>query len=352
MQSAVGRWLEVMDRYYLCDFIGAGGSAFKLLLTQDDGQTQEALSGLRDLADQHGYWFFRVSASETRVDLIEQIFFQITRQIEWHSLVSQDAANFLQRLDYVLPDGTRLSDIEAIADASGCDEHELKKRIREKTIEEIVQDREMCKEFRTALARSREAQFFPGGVTPSEADTLLAWLQGRQVNSAALRRLSIYSPIGRHNARDMLTALARWLAKHHGKSMVLGMDLSALLAVRPRRRSTGPAYGPGEVATTTPAETTDAAPLSLDYTRAQFLDACEVLRQFIDDTDELTHCLICCVAPSELETGKKRKLQDEYPALHNRLVNEVRDREKTNVLAAMVRAGDVAPQAEVESDGR
>ena len=117
----------------------------------------------------------------------------------------------------------------------------------------------------------------------------------------------------------MLSALSHWLAKSLGTGLVIGIDLHALLS------SPAP-----EDCRQTPA---------LRYSRSALLDAYEVIRQFIDQTDDITHCLICAVAPEEIETDEKRSIF-KYYALQSRLLSEVHDVDRQNLLAAMVRIDD------------
>jgi hypothetical protein len=72
------------------------------------------------------------------------------------------------------------------------------------------------------------------------------------------------------------------------------------------------------------------------YSKAAVLDAYEVLRQFIDATDELRGVLILAIVPPELMTNETRGLP-EYAALHLRVADEVRDRRRANPFAALVR---------------
>jgi hypothetical protein len=317
MELLIGEWLDVIDRYYLSDLIVSGGSAFKLLVAGPDGATAGALDRLRELAERQGCLYAGVSAAETRIDRIDNVLFAITRQIDWGSLMAKDARDFLDNHHYRLPNGADLSDVEAIAQASGRTADDFRGDVGRATARDIVLDRAMCKEFRTALAHLRNAQFFPRNVTPSDTEVLSGWLRGEKVSSAALRNLQIYSKIDRRNARDVLRALAHWLGKSQGKGLVIGIDLSALLTVRPR------GIRPEDFG-------------SESYSRIALLDAYEVLRQFIDETDEIDHCLICACAPPGIRTDEKRSLE-KYLALWNRLVNEVHDLERQNPLAAMVR---------------
>lgn len=329
MGSPVGRWLEVLDRFYLREFVASGGSAFKLLLTQDEDQTEEALRGLRDLADKHGYFYAQISAAKTRIDLIHEIFFEVARQVDWLELAERDAVDLIKALGYVVPNNVPLTDLRTIARTNGVEESDISLAIRRVTSRDIAEDRAMCKDFRVAMMHLRASRFFETNVTPTEADTLVGWLRGEKVGLAALRQLRIYSRIGRHNARDMLNSLTHWLAKSGSKGVLIGMDLAALLYDRRPMEPEG----------------------ALHYRRVRFLDACEVLRQFIDDTDELTHCLICCIGPSALETHEKQSFF-KYAALAHRLIDEVRDLNRPNPLAAMVRVRDLAQSSEANTDGR
>ena len=72
------------------------------------------------------------------------------------------------------------------------------------------------------------------------------------------------------------------------------------------------------------------------YTRSTVLDTYEVLRQFIDDTDEMSHLIVMAVAGPGLLDDPKRSV-DNYTALKLRIVDEVRDRNRANPLNAMVR---------------
>ncbi|MHB9035026.1 MAG: BREX system ATP-binding domain-containing protein [Armatimonadota bacterium] len=318
MESTMTDWLGVVDKYYLSDFIESGGSAFKLVLTHGKQSVPIVLDKIQALAESQGYIYVGVSATETRIDRIDQLFFAVARQIDWNTMIAMDAVNFLRGRDYEIPESIEPGNTVAIAEANGCDQEDLLKDIRRATKQEITRDRRMCKEFRTAISQLRSALFFPRNVTPSDAETLSGWMRGEKVSAAALRDLRIYSKIGRHNAREMLIALAHWLAKSVGMGLVIGLDLRGLLHIGPSDTSDNP---------------------SLRYSRAALLDSYEVIRQFIDETDEITHCLICAVAPSDIVTDEKKSIF-KYYALQSRLLSEVHDVECQNMLAAMVHVGD------------
>lgn len=72
------------------------------------------------------------------------------------------------------------------------------------------------------------------------------------------------------------------------------------------------------------------------YSKAATLDAYELLRQLIDDTDDLCGVLAIAVIPPELVTDEARGLS-AYSALQLRVADEVRDRRRPNPFAALVR---------------
>ena len=73
------------------------------------------------------------------------------------------------------------------------------------------------------------------------------------------------------------------------------------------------------------------------YSGPALLDAYEVLRQFIDGTDEMECCLIVVLASKEfLDLDDRRGLR-RYEALKLRIWDEVRDRQRQNPLASLVR---------------
>lgn len=66
------------------------------------------------------------------------------------------------------------------------------------------------------------------------------------------------------------------------------------------------------------------------------LDAYELLRQFIDGTDEMEGLLVIVLASKDFLNDDKRGLRG-YDALKLRIWDEVRDRQRQNPLASLVR---------------
>ena len=311
-------WASVIDREYLAQFVPAGGAASKIAIAPiantDDGASPRSLLALETAAQEGGFVVARVAARSTKVQMIDQIFFAVARQIDWADLsrrwlLKQFAAGGFE----VAPDQD-LTDLEALAQTQGMSKTDLMGAAQRWIWNEILRDTRLDKDFRTAMAMLAQSALNPGNVSPSDAEVIGRWLRGERYSLSTLKRLQIYSKIARHNARRILSSLALWLHINGHAGLVLSLDTNALWDDSPR----------------------DAANQSLRYTRNAVLDFYEVLRQFIDETDATEHFLLLVAAPPEFWTHPKKGV-DQYTALKMRVADEVRDAARANPLNAAVR---------------
>ena len=112
----------------------------------------------------------------------------------------------------------------------------------------------------------------------------------------------------------MLAYLSHWLKVSGQSGLVLAVDISSFL--RDNRAPEGDA--------------------SLFSSTSAVVDGYEVLRQFIDSTDELQNCLIVVFAPPEFLSNEQRGVR-KYDALYLRIWDEVRDQRKMNPLSSLIR---------------
>ncbi|RJP17728.1 MAG: hypothetical protein C4520_15700, partial [Candidatus Abyssobacteria bacterium SURF_5] len=75
---------------------------------------------------------------------------------------------------------------------------------------------------------------------------------------------------------------------------------------------------------------------TLYYSPSATVDVYELLRQFIDGTDEVDGLLVVVIAPIEFMNDERRGL-NRYLALKLRISNEVQDQQMQNPLAALNR---------------
>jgi transposase-like protein len=245
--------------------------------------------------------------------MIDQIFFAISRSIAWADVAAECVRAAYERASFPAPDGADLA-VVRVARHHDVDVPELYRSVRRLLERKLLGSPLVAPEMGRAMMRLSQAQLGAGDVDPGEPEAVLAWLRGELRTIAALRPALIYSRIGRHNARSMLASAAALLAAQQ-RTLVLYLDLARLAEARrpPAQARTG-----------------------LYYSKAAVLDAYEVLRQFIDATDELRAVLVVAVVPPDLMTDESRGLP-AYSALRLRVADEVRDRRRANPFAALVR---------------
>jgi hypothetical protein len=207
--------------------------------------------------------------------------------------------------------------LEAIASNYRVDPRELKRDIDRQLQEQVQRDYAMVGEFRTAMLRLCQAQLHSGQVVDAEHAAVLDWLRGDLRQVSVLKSALIFRRIGRHNARHMLFSLAHWLAVNDRSGLALVLDIRRLgFARRPAPEERQGYY----------------------YTKAALLDAYEVLRQLVDNTDEMANCAVVVVGSPAFLSDTPRGL-DAYQALKLRIFDEVRDRNRDNPYSSLVRLG-------------
>jgi hypothetical protein len=316
MGVALTEWVELLRDEYLAEFVASGGAAVKLAVAPPD-RAPETLDAVAAAAEDQGYRVVQVDSAQTRVHMIDRLFHAVARQIDWDALTDRYLRALLRDQGIQVEEGRALREMDAIADANGRLKPDLLAEINRLITNRVLEDFSLSREFRTAVAMLCWGQINPQNVSPTDAEIIKQWLVGEKCSLAALKRMQIYQRISRQNARMLLLSLAVWLHEVGGPGLVLLLDLNAVV--------TDFAVGVNPVR----------------YTRTTVLDTYEVLRQFIDETDEMEYMMVVAVAGPGLVDDPRRGV-DNYTALKLRTSDEVRDRDRPNPLNAMVRL-DVAP---------
>lgn len=313
---ATGEYTDFLDREYFDSYVAGGGAAVKFVVANDDAHAQAFSTSTRERAEAAGYLAARIAATTTRVHMMDQVFFDLAGQVDWDALAARAVRGALAATAHPAPEGGSTS-IEAVAAHHGVDPSELSRDVNRELQQRIYRDYAMVQEFRTAMLRLCQAQLATGQVTEAEHAAVLDWLRGSLRQISVLRSATIFRRIGRHNARHMLFSLAHWLAANGMTGLYLELDVRRLgFARRPKPDERDGLY----------------------YTKAALLDAYELLRQLVDNTDELSHCCVVVVASPELVSDQNRGL-DAYQALKLRIYDEVRDRNRDNPYSSLVRVG-------------
>ncbi|MGH8921367.1 MAG: BREX system ATP-binding domain-containing protein, partial [Acidimicrobiales bacterium] len=281
-------YAEFLGREYLRGYVDAGGAAVKFAVAPEDGAavlTRE----LGEVARAAGYLVATVDGSETRMHLLEQVFFAVAGQVDWDGLAAVTVGAAATAAGYPPPGSGDLS-LDRLADHHRVDSRELKRDLDRELQARVYRDYAMVQEFRIAMLRLCQAQLRTGQVADAEHAAVLDWLKGELRQISVLKSALIFRRIARHNARQLLFSLAHWLAVNGHAGLVLVLDGHRLgLARRPSPEDRRGHY----------------------YTKTSLLDAYEVLRQLVDNTDELAHCFVVFLGAPELLTDHNRGL-DAY----------------------------------------
>jgi hypothetical protein len=310
-------YVDFFGREYLDSYVTHGGAAVKFVVAAADHDAEQFSRTVHERAAASGYVAARVDAASTRIHMMDQLFFAVASQVDWDGLAAHAVRAAMAAVAHPVPEGSSDVTVGAVAARYDVDPSELSRDVNRELQHRISRDYAMVRDFRTAMLRLCQAQMATGQVTEAEHAAVLDWLRGELRLITLLRSAMIFRRIGRHDARQMLFSLAHWLSANGRAGLLLELDVRRLgFARRPRLEEREGNY----------------------YTKASLLDAYELLRQLVDNTDELSHCCVVVVAAPEFLSDPNRGL-DAYQALKLRIYDEVRDRFRDNLYSSLVRLG-------------
>src|SRR5688572_29387043 len=118
MHTDLHEWLEVVRREYLQDFIRDGGAAVKF--TVASGADRAALRvNLHDLAASEGFLFAAIDAATTKSHMIEHLFHDVARQVDWDELAYLFLARIVAENALQMPSERSEFSLRAIAELNG-----------------------------------------------------------------------------------------------------------------------------------------------------------------------------------------------------------------------------------------
>lgn len=307
-------WIDVIRKEYLQDFIKRGGAAVKFVISDKEVRNELFNMKLRKMAEEENYFYALVNAVSTKVHMIDKIFHEVACQVDWDTLAHHFITQIFKEKGLNLPERREDINMHQIALLNGLEEKFLRRDLQRWIEKKIYRDFEMSQEFRIAMMRLCLDQLDTTGPSSFLINAVKEWLRGELRLIKDLKEALIFQKIARHNARHMLFSLAHWLKINGINGIILGLDISRYMV---SKRSKDPDDG-------------------FFYSIPAVLDAYEVLRQFIDGTDEIENCLIVVFSTRDFLSDDKRGL-NRYDALKLRIWDEVRDRHRQNPLASLIR---------------
>jgi hypothetical protein len=315
---AADKWVGFLETEYLQSYVKAGGAAIKFAVPLEDELVQRLVPSIEARAAQLGYIVAHIDSGETRVHMIDQLFFAIAQQVPWRESVRRVVEDIAAEEGYAPANPGNEPYLRRLAETNGLDPSFLRMELRRKISQQVFRHRDLAKDFRVAMTHLAVAELGGAeeGVTVYSA--ILDWLCGRNRSVSAVKPYQIFSRITRANARFLLESLLVWLASAGYAGLTLVIDLQRVSVARNPRDEL------------------------VYYTKAGVLDAYELLRQFIDATDRLRNCLIVVVPHRDfLDEDFLGRGIGAYEALKFRIYDEVRDRRLVNPMASLVRVTSV-----------
>ncbi len=255
----------------------------------------------------------RINASQTKLHMIQDIFFAISRSLDWSAMAQEFVEVLVTKNGYEWPRPGGSVALEGIAAHNTVDKLLFRRELNRWLTEEIMRDRSMTQDFQIAMTQLCLMRLEPDGSNIGVTAPVLEWLRGELRAIGVLRQAYITARITRHNGRAMLRSLCRWLRLCGRQGLCLVLDIRRVLHV-----GAAPAEG-------------------LRYTAAAVIDAFEVLRQLIDDAETFEGLLVVVLADETLTGLDPKRSLNAYDALKMRVWDDVRATGRDNPLATLVR---------------
>ncbi len=307
-------WLRFVESEYLSTFVRAGGSAIKFAVPLHEPLRAELLSGLAATADQSGYLVAGVNAAETKVHMIDELFFRTAEQIPWRGLCRRIIAQTAVDSGYAWIETGEGPLHRDLAERNGADPQMLLLDLKKALWSNLAKQSNLTRDFRAAITHLCIAELAGGADGATATKALTDWLSGRNRAASAVKPFHIFRKINRANGRHFFESLANCVRFAGFPGLVLLLDAQRLALPRNPRDN------------------------ALFYSKAALLDAYEVLRQFIDATGQLNGCLLAIVPDPAFLEDPARGIS-AYEALKFRVFDEVRDKRLVNPMASLARIG-------------
>ena len=308
-------WLDATTSNYLEDFVPAGGSAVKFAVAMGEVSTSEITFGVAERAQGLGFLTATVDSSHVKIGSIERVLCAISEQIDLYDLIDKLIVNLMADQHWIAPVPGPEPLAERLAASNGVDAASIALLVRPALVERIFRSDQIAQDMRTAVMGLANERLVGGDSMVTAFSTIGEWLTGTLNKISSVRNYQIHSKVNRSNARFLFESLLQVIKLAGIPGLVVTIDISRFLSSEKQSDQ-------------------------INYAKASLLDAYEVLREFVDATDDLENFLMVIAAPmSFLDTNTKGRGLGRYPALYNRVYDEVRDRNLTNPLSALVRVG-------------
>ncbi len=322
---ALQEWLQVIDEEYLSTFVADGGASVKFAVPSSEKSKEDLYEKVKIRCRKSDYLFIEVNAEVARAHMPQDIFFTLARQVDWRLLarrmILRMAAGQGYRVDGIYPHknidafGDEINVFDAIANANDLEASFVIREIRPKIQNAVFKNTKMTRDFRVCMSQLCLQEDIRGEYT---GQPLLDWLKGDNMRISGVRPFAIHTSINRNTARYFIESALYWIQHVGYAGTVVMFDNSRVTLAR--NPKDGLRY----------------------YTRPMTMEHYELLREFVDGVDRLTGALLVVVSNHRfLDDGSDRGTRGYgiYQALRTRVMDDVRDRNRVNPAASLVRLG-------------
>ena len=313
----LGDWLQVIDAEYLSSFVCNGGASVKFAVTPDELKA-DLYTAAKARCEELDYLFVQLEAAHMRVHMPQDIFFKFASQVDWRLLarrmilrLSDERGYRISGIDPLTTDNV----FDAIAKANDLESQFVLREIRPRLLNDIMRNPKMAKDFRVGMTQLCLEEDTRREYT---GQPLLDWLTGSNMRISGVRPYAIYTGINRNTARHFIESALYWIRHVGYAGTVMLLDNSRVTVARNPRD--GLRY----------------------YTRAMAMEHYELLREFIDGVDRLAGALLVVVTNRDFlddRSDRRSRGYGIYEALRTRVMDDVRDRNRVNPIASLVRLG-------------
>ena len=313
---ALADWFETIEGEYLSTYVREGGSSVKFAVAPKAVKV-DFYAEMEVRCKSLDYEFIKLDAKDVtmRAYMPQDIFFGLARQVDWRRLARSLILSIASQRGYQIEgvDPSAEGVFDAIAEANRLDPDFVIGEIRPGIQNAVARNKHMARDFRVCMSHLCLEEYIRGDYN---GKPLLDWLRGYNTRISNVRPFSIYTSINRTTARYFIESALFWIHYAGRAGTVILLDNSRVTVAR--NPKDGWKY----------------------YTRAMTLEHYELLREFIDRVDQLTATLLVVVTNSDfLDESPLRRSRGYgiYPALQTRVMDDVRDRNRVNPLASLIR---------------
>jgi len=309
-EMTIGRekWLDRMRSHYLENYISNGGSKVKVLTgKQGTGKTHVLRCVLSD-AKSLGYATVYLSARNCRLNDLVSLYREIVDQIDKEELViglcRNVASKFIDHEKYdpseLFVTNTNLYERYPTNDSAA--------QAIQQEVTSLIREADLSSSFKTFIYRVTCSRMISNPT--SNIDILLDWLSGKSIAHKDRKDLALFDKLERTNARDWLNSLIQLLKLAGKKGLVIAIDDLEVITEK--------SLNNGRFSS-----------------KLAIMDICELIRQLIDDTEVLAHCLFLFAGDRSVIDDPNRGFKS-YDALWIRLQTGLIKSDKFNAFADLV----------------